>query len=101
MFTYFDVSNRGTLSLVDLRELLVQTGLSSLKVASIVHALDKDNDKMVEWTEFLAAALCLRVYQDKELLEAAFRTLDKDKNGDIEQDEFESLFAVASADERR
>eukprot|EP00929_Paragymnodinium_shiwhaense_P013771 TRINITY_DN12161_c0_g1_i3.p1 TRINITY_DN12161_c0_g1~~TRINITY_DN12161_c0_g1_i3.p1 ORF type:complete len:744 (+),score=153.78 TRINITY_DN12161_c0_g1_i3:51-2282(+) len=94
LFTHFDFSNRGTLSLAALSQVLTQAGMDALQVARVVHALDKDSDGMVEWTEFLAAVLCVSVSRKENLLNAAFMALDEDKDGRIQPQDFENLFAV-------
>eukprot|EP00929_Paragymnodinium_shiwhaense_P013769 TRINITY_DN12161_c0_g1_i1.p1 TRINITY_DN12161_c0_g1~~TRINITY_DN12161_c0_g1_i1.p1 ORF type:complete len:739 (+),score=180.56 TRINITY_DN12161_c0_g1_i1:95-2311(+) len=99
LFTYFDVSNRGTLSLGALSQVLTQAGMEPLQVARVVHALDKDSDGMVEWTEFIAAVLCVSVSRKENLLNAAFTALDEDKDGRIQLRDFETLFAVGGVED--
>jgi serine/threonine protein kinase len=96
MFTHFDTNNRGTLSLVSLREVLLMSGMSQLSVARAVHSLDKNSDDMVEWTEFLAAVLCISVCKNEPLIKAAFQTIDTDGDGKISVEDIESVFAVGS-----
>jgi len=93
IFTHFDEFNRGSLITSSLRQVLRSTGMRDLQVEKIVHALDKDDSGSVEWTEFIAAALCISVCGEKRLVDAAFAIFDTDNDGEISVADFEELFA--------
>ncbi|CAL1131914.1 unnamed protein product [Cladocopium goreaui] len=98
IFTHFDVLNRGALSLSHFREVLFKSGMASLQVERITHALDQDKSGAVTWTEFLAAALCVSVCRNRRLVEAAFSVFDKDGDGKVSLEDFSDYFALG--DER-
>mmetsp|Transcript_27579 Transcript_27579/g.87202 ORF Transcript_27579/g.87202 Transcript_27579/m.87202 type:complete len:574 (+) Transcript_27579:1-1722(+) len=93
IFTHFDYHNRGALSTKSLREVLNYTGMNHLSVERIIHALDKDDSGTVEWTEFIAAALCISVCGEKNLVDAAFAMFDGNGDGEISAEDFEEVFA--------
>lgn len=93
VFTHFDVHNRGALTVTSFHEVLRSTGISSLQAERIVHALDKDDSGTVEWTEFIAAALCISVCGEKKLVDAAFAIFDADGDGEVSVRDFEAIFA--------
>lgn len=77
IFTHFDTQNRGTLSAASMREVLGLSGMSHLRAARILHALDRDRSDSVSWTEFVAAALCISVCNNEPLVAAAFEHLPR------------------------
>ncbi|CAE7369380.1 CPK9 [Symbiodinium natans] len=93
IFTHFDTLNQGCLVAADFRDVLYKSGMSSLQVERIVHALDQDRSGAVTWTEFVAGALCVSVCGNKRLVEAAFAVFDKDNDGKVSQADFEDMFA--------
>jgi len=95
IFTQFDTSNRGSLSNDTVTDMLKRSGQSRLTVESTVHALDRDSTGSVQWTEFLAAALCIAFIggSQKRLVEAAFFNLDKKSKKAIGNEEFLQVFA--------
>merc|ERR1712048_488815 len=93
VFTHFDFTNRGCLSIANLREVLQKSGMSALKVEKVVYALDKDDSGTVEWTEFIAAALCISVCGEKRLVDMAFSFFDTKGHGKISINDIENVFA--------
>lgn len=87
IFTHFDERNRGTLSSTDLRLVMRSCGLPSLLAERVIHALDRDGNGTIGWTEFTAAAICQAVSNQSELIDAAFATFDMDCDFQISQED--------------
>merc|ERR1712154_731684 len=93
IFTHFDVENKGALNNDIFREVLRKTDLSNLHVERILYALDRDNSGNVQWTEFLAAALCIAVCRSKPLVHAVFTVFDQDCDGRVNAEDLLNVFA--------
>lgn len=93
IFTHFDTQNRGVLSCGQFRDVLQKSGMKQLQVEKIVHALDQDASGGIEWTEFVAAALCVSVCGNTRLQQTAFAVFDKDRDSMISERDFADVFA--------
>eukprot|EP00933_Yihiella_yeosuensis_P071088 TRINITY_DN79288_c0_g1_i1.p1 TRINITY_DN79288_c0_g1~~TRINITY_DN79288_c0_g1_i1.p1 ORF type:complete len:585 (-),score=122.13 TRINITY_DN79288_c0_g1_i1:64-1764(-) len=93
IFTHFDESNRGSLSTNNFQDVLIRSGMTPLQVERIIHALDKDDSGTVEWTEFIAAALCISVCNNPKLVGAAFSIFDQDHDDKVSAQDFANVFA--------
>lgn len=93
IFTHFDTQNRGVLSCAQFRDVLQKSGMKQLQVEKIVHALDQDASGGIEWTEFVAAALCVSACRNERLVRAAFAVFDKDRDGKVTKRDFADVFA--------
>jgi len=93
IFTHFDTKNNGTLSCTHLHRVLERAGMTSLQVEKIIHALDQDNSGSIEWTEFIAGALCVSVCGNRDLVEASFASFDKNNDGLVRMSDFADVFA--------
>jgi len=83
LFTHFDTRNRGSLSTEDLRQVLTASGMGHLTAERVIHALDRNSDAEIGWTEFTAAAICVSVCRNTRVVDAVFCTFDTDKDGKI------------------
>ncbi|CAK0823738.1 unnamed protein product [Prorocentrum cordatum] len=93
IFTHFDTSNRGTISAASIQEVLSTAGMSHLRAARILHALDRDQSGAVSWTEFIAAALCVSVCNRQPLVAAAFAAIDQNNDGKAGIEDVKDVFA--------
>jgi len=93
IFTHFDEANRGALSNDILREVLRRSDLSSVSVERILYALDRDDSGHVQWTEFIAAALCVSVCRNAPLVHAAFNVFDVNSDGKASPEDILAVFA--------
>jgi len=83
LFTHFDTRNRGSLSMADLRQVLTSSGMGPLTAERVIHALDRNSDSEIGWTEFTAAAICACVCRNTRMVDAVFFTFDTDQDGKI------------------
>lgn len=99
LFTHFDTRNRGSLSTVDLRQVLASSGMGPLTAERVIHALDRNADQHVSWTEFMAAAICVSVCRNQRAVDAAFATFDTDQDNKITADDIENVLAEVDSKE--
>lgn len=100
IFTHFDVDNRGALSQAVFLLVLQRTGMTQLRAARIIHALDRDDSGSIAWTEFVAAALCVSVCREHRLVDTAFAVFDKDRDNKINQKDIINVFAKGVVEEQ-
>lgn len=91
IFTHFDERNQGSLSSLDLKNLLIRSGLGSLQAERVIHSLDRNADGSITWTEFTAAVICVKACRDLRLVDAAFATFDVDQDGKIVPSDVEAI----------
>ena len=51
LFTRLDTRNRGSLSAHDLRQVPTASGMGALTAERLIHALDRNADEQIGWTE--------------------------------------------------
>merc|ERR1719253_683778 len=67
----------------------------------MVHALDRDASGHIEWTEFIAAALCVSVCRDQRRVGSAFAMFDGDLDGKISTQDISEVFTVGASERVR
>jgi Ca2+-binding EF-hand superfamily protein len=101
VFLALDKSNDGRLTLDEIHEGLV-TVMGRVKgnlkeFQEIMREIDKDGDGLVDYSEFLAAAVNKAKIISDENLRYAFSMLDHDKNGYITKNELKEVFDSKSS----
>jgi len=97
-FILLDTSNDGKLSLEEVQGGLhkvfgsVKGNLKEFK--KLMKALDKDNNGVIDYSEFLTAAVCKARLLSEENLASAFKMIDTDGNGHITIDELKAAFNI-------
>jgi calcium-dependent protein kinase len=83
-FLAMDTDRQGTISLKELKTIMVQKfKIAENDVVSIFNSLDANHDQEIHYSEFLAAMLSSRIELNDKLLGDAFRNFDKDLTGYI------------------
>jgi len=97
-FMSLDDNGDGLLSAKEMKEGLAKAGLKEIPadLAQIMEDIDSDGSGVIDYTEFLAAALDKRLYVQEDVCWSAFRVFDRNGDGQISQEE---LKAVLSNDE--
>lgn len=117
LFHRFDADGNGTLSFNELREVLLQIGISAHDIPAVFGGMDTNHDGVVEWTEFVkwtwdvdaskqealigtkaAAELALKRVSDSLVRigatpESLFRSADLDSNGYLTRDEVQRVLS--------
>ena len=91
-FSRMDTDQNGTLSLREFSEAMVAHGVTDrAQIEAAFNAIDLDNAGLIQYSEFVAAALEESAYAAKERVEAAFHALDLDDSGAITVEDFRLL----------
>jgi len=95
IFNSLDSNNDGTISLPEfesgLEKFIKNKDKFKIDVKKLFESLDTNNSKQIDYTEFIAAAMDRKFFEDKNKLLEAFQMLDTDKDGKIELKEFERI----------
>jgi calcium-dependent protein kinase len=92
-FLAIDTDRQGTISLGELRDLMVRKFLvAEIDVVNIFNAIDANHDDEIHYSEFLAAMLSTKIEMHDKLLDSAFRNFDKDLSGYITVDNLQDAF---------
>eukprot|EP00923_Selenidium_pygospionis_P055896 GHVN01097282.1.p3 GENE.GHVN01097282.1~~GHVN01097282.1.p3 ORF type:complete len:143 (-),score=31.10 GHVN01097282.1:960-1388(-) len=84
-----DIDKDGTLTASEVREGLAKSGLKDIPadLELLIQEVDSDGSGVIDYTEFIAAALDKHQYIQEDVCWAAFRRFDLDGNGKITADE--------------
>jgi Ca2+-binding EF-hand superfamily protein len=95
VFLQLDTSCSGAISLPDLqRELQARFELPADRVGSLFAAMDIDGDGKICYSEFLAATMSEKVWEDTSLIRDAFNRFDKDNSGGITESELRQVLGL-------
>lgn len=92
-WTALDENNDGSLTLRELKVGLEKAGLrrGTIDLEGIVEGMDTDGSGVVDYTEFIAAALDKRSYLSEQACWTAFKVFDLDGDGRISLDELRQV----------
>jgi len=92
-FFAIDTDRQGTISLGELRTLMVERfNAADHDVVNTFKAMDVNHDDEIHYSEFLAAMLSTRIKLNDKLLDSTFRNLDKDLSGYITAENLRDCF---------
>jgi calcium-dependent protein kinase len=92
-FLAMDIDRQGTISLRELKAIMVQKfNIAENDVVSIFNSLDANHDHEIHYSEFLAAMFSSRIELNDKLLGDAFRNFDKDLTGYITPENLRESF---------
>merc|ERR1711964_320525 len=92
-FLAIDTDRQGTISLGELRDLMVRKfSVAEADVVKIFNAMDANHDDEIHYSEFLAAMLSTKIEVNDKLLDSTFRNFDKDLSGYITADDLRNAF---------
>jgi len=83
LFTQLDEDGSGTLSREELTRGLQKTNIPAEQIPMILEGIDVDGSGEIDYTEFLAAALERREFQEETACWAAFKVFDRNGDGHI------------------
>merc|ERR1711964_619210 len=93
LFTELDANGDGLLTREELKDGLQRVMVKDVPsdLQEIISSVDCDGSGVVDYTEFLAAAVDKRVLIQEDICWQAFRVLDKDGNGKVSKQELKSI----------
>lgn len=89
VFSELDKNGDGLLTLAEIRTGLEKAGLTETLqgLEETLSSIDADGSGVIDYTEFLSAALDREQYEKEDILWSAFRVFDRDNDGKITKDE--------------
>merc|ERR1719183_1663422 len=91
-FIAMDKSQQGTITLPELKEVLINKfHITDAETAEIFHALDTNSDEEIHYSDFLAAMVSTRIAVHDDLLRQAFSKFDIDNSGYITVDNLKQV----------
>ncbi|MCQ2820877.1 MAG: protein kinase [archaeon] len=97
-FFQIDKDKNGTISYNELKEILVGSGLSEEEMKKMYTMTDTNKDGVIEYTEFIAAALDIKKDIRDVYLSEAFNSFDTDGSGKISKEELMKILQVEEGD---
>merc|ERR1719420_1024811 len=98
MFLSLDKDGGGTIGLDEMQEGIEKAGGKDTdSLLEIMRGLDSDGSGQIDYTEFLAATISRKHYQQEDVLWAAFRVFDLDGNGKITKEELAQVLQGGQA----
>jgi len=86
-FIAMDTTQKGTITLAELKEVLINKfHISDAETSAIFHAMDTNHDEEIHYADFLAAMVSTRIAVHDDLLRQAFKKFDTDNSGYITAD---------------
>ena len=99
MFLSLDTSHDGTLSVDEIKQgmatilgPLISGTNTGREYENLMLELDVNKDGVIDYTEFITAAIDKVAFLNRENLLACFRSIDKDNSGTITMDELQAAF---------
>lgn len=86
-FQAMDANGDGMLSAQELTEGMKKGGLNPADLQQIIQGIDSDKSGLIDYTEFLAAALDKKHYIQRDVCWSAFCAFDKNGDGKLSKDE--------------
>ena len=93
IFKAFDKENNGSISLLELKNGLIEfkKKINVDEIINIFDSIDCNKNGKIDYSEFIAATIDKKIYLSEEKLLEAFNAFDKDKNGKISKEDFEKI----------
>eukprot|EP00931_Biecheleriopsis_adriatica_P018158 TRINITY_DN12799_c0_g2_i1.p1 TRINITY_DN12799_c0_g2~~TRINITY_DN12799_c0_g2_i1.p1 ORF type:complete len:535 (+),score=142.81 TRINITY_DN12799_c0_g2_i1:78-1682(+) len=101
-FEMLDINGDGLLTKEELRDGLEKTktqNMPPLDVEALMEGMDTDGSGLVDYTEFLAAALDRKCYLQEDVCWTAFSVFDQDGDGHITLEELKRILDNGQVDE--
>mmetsp|Transcript_42202 Transcript_42202/g.99028 ORF Transcript_42202/g.99028 Transcript_42202/m.99028 type:complete len:507 (+) Transcript_42202:77-1597(+) len=100
-FVAFDTNGDGILTINELKEGLSKLGLKEVPkdLQAVMEAVDSDASGAIDYTEFIAAMMRTKTYQQDDLCWQAFRMFDKNGDGKISREEVREVLSGGTVEE--
>lgn len=89
LFKSIDADSSGTITVEEMKKALNTWGhkINEVELQNLMAIADVDGDGLIDYNEFVASTMHLSKLEKEELLQKAFKQLDKDGSGTISVDE--------------
>jgi len=102
LFSLFDSDNDGKISENEFFNGINKISkISKNDVKNIFRNIDTDNNKFIEFEEFVKASIDKKNFLNEDMIKFVFKYFDKDNNGMISYEEIESLFKNSINDKKK
>lgn len=98
-FHALDLERSGSIGIYALAAALNNFGLDKEEAEEVAKVMDLSGDGLVDWTEFVAACVCLNDPVFEDTLRQKFQKADADGDGLLSRRELATLLAGRSADD--
>lgn len=92
-FLALDANGDGLLTFKEMKEGMGRCGLATIPpdLQQIMEEVDSDGSGAIDYTEFLAATLDMKVFMEEDVCWQAFRVFDRNGDGKIDKDELRQV----------
>ncbi|KAL8274699.1 hypothetical protein Esti_001414 [Eimeria stiedai] len=90
-FAALDKNADGVLTVNEIQQGLQQCGVNGDDVLEVLKELDTDGNGTIDYTEFIAASMDHKIYEQESACQNAFRVFDLDGDGKISVDELQKV----------
>lgn len=95
LFSRIDKNHAGLLPKDELENALRDMGVPiNQEIKQLIDVIDSDGNGAIEYSEFIAACLDHKFYEQESVCRAAFRVFDLDGDGKITLEELHKVFAI-------
>mmetsp|Transcript_54394 Transcript_54394/g.126956 ORF Transcript_54394/g.126956 Transcript_54394/m.126956 type:complete len:510 (-) Transcript_54394:148-1677(-) len=100
-FVAFDTNGDGILTIAELKDGLAKSGLKEIPqdLQAVMEAVDSDASGAIDYTEFIAAMMRSKTYQQDDLCWQAFKMFDKNGDGKISPAEVREVLSGGTVEE--
>ena len=90
-FTEMDTNSDGIITMAEFASQMSKLGMENAEIKAAFSAIDQDQTGILKYSEFIAAAIDEKEFDEDHEVEAAFRRLDLDESGSLDVDDLRQL----------
>jgi len=90
-FSEMDANSDGIITMAEFTAQMGKLGMNTVEIQEAFIAIDQDQTGVIKYSEFIAAAIDEKEFDEDHEVEAAFRRLDLDESGELDVDDLRQL----------